>query len=301
MKRAIFILATLFIAFVGTGCNEGKKEIVDIVIPFGFVKNQIVVDVFIDENGPYSMIFDTGVTPSTIDIEIAKRLTLGIDSSQVGFAVGRGSDEIQLMPVQINNLRLHGLQVDRLDAVTLDHKFLGERLGKPLHGILGHSLLKGKIFKIDYQNKEIQFFDSRESLDKTLQNENSIKERFVFQSGDIIPILENLKINDHPFIASLDTGSSLNVEIYEHHFDTYQIEIDTTKTYQITGAQGKAENVHVLIDKFSLADKVFQNIEGGVATVKNKSQLRQGNIGNRFLSQFKVSFDYVNKEVIFEF
>ena len=192
------------------------------------------------------------------------------------------------------------LKVKGIDAVALDLNYLGKPLGKPLHGILGYSLLKDKIFKIDYAGKKIEFFASREALNKSLHNKRYFAEKFVFQEGDIIPVIKNLKIKGRPFIASLDTGSSLHVEIFEHHISRYRIAVDTTARFTITGGQGKAENFHITIDRLSLGDKVFQNLKGGVAKVKNTGQLRMGNIGNGFLKQFKVSFDYVNKEVIFE-
>ncbi len=59
-------------------------------------------------------------------------------------------------------------------------------------------------------------------------------------------------------------------------------------------------NINITIEKFSLGKSAFKNIKGGIASIENTTQLRQGNIGNLFLKQFKVSFDYVNKEIIFE-
>lgn len=300
MKKLPSFTAMLLAAILFCCCKQDERT-ATVAIPFEFVKNQLLVKAYIQDEGPYNLLFDTGVTPSVIDIGLAKQLKLPIDTARSGLASGRGNQKVQLFPAQITQLKLGTWYLDSLEAVTLDQVFLGKALGKPLHGILGYSLMKGRIFKIDYQHREIQFFRSREQLDKTLQDQDAMVEKFIFQEGDIIPIVKNVTLNGKPFLASLDTGSSLSVEIFSHHLQKYAISIDSTKSYQITGAQGKDEQFSIIIDELTLAGRSFHDIEGGVGRLKDTLQLRQGNIGNKFLRQFKqVSFDYQHQEVIFE-
>lgn len=291
----------LFSLLLMLNCTDAKKKQLTSSIPFEFVRNQILVEVFVENSGPYKMIFDTGVTPSSINIEEARKLKVPIDSSNSAFASGRGNAKFKLFPATMTNFKIGSIAVDSLKAVALDNTFISEVLGESVIGILGHSFLQGRVFKIDYESKQIQFYNSPEELSKTFEGKNIIEEEFIYQQGDIIPILKNFKINGKDFIASLDTGSSLSIEIFKHHINNYAIQIDSTKTYEVTGAQGKDKNIEATINEFSLDDVTFYNVECGIASIKNTMQLRQGNIGNGFLKQFKVSFDYINKRVVFEF
>ena len=38
---------------------------------------------------------------------------------------------------------------------------MSERFGKPIHGVLGHSLLSGRIVQIDYPNRILRFYSER--------------------------------------------------------------------------------------------------------------------------------------------
>ena len=43
-------------------------------------------------------------------------------------------------------------------AATVDLSKLSERIGKPIHGVLGYSFLKDRIVQIDYPNSKLRFF-----------------------------------------------------------------------------------------------------------------------------------------------
>jgi len=273
-------------------------------VPFQYVKNQILIETKLESTGQsLYMLLDTGVDPSVIDLKTAEAYDLEVETDDEGEAEGRGSDKVKVYPTVLDELYVGNEKFNAIEALALDMSGLAKKLGSPIHGILGYSFIKGKIFRIDYQNKEIQFFESEEDLEQQL-SDDAIRLSYKTDGEDMIPILGDFKVNGHEFMASLDTGSSLNIQIYRHRLGDVQLdslEMDKLKSSALYGAQGKKETYTTTIDLFELDDVLaFENQELTISTIKNKKQLRMGNIGNRFLENFRVSFDYVNKRVVLE-
>jgi hypothetical protein len=294
MKYKIILRSFLFLSIFS--CI--KKEKFE-VIEFDYIKNQIILSVHIGENGPYNMLLDTGVDPSVIDFETAKDLELPIDTLQPGNGEGRGNDKIVVFPTLITNLKINNQNYGTVDALTMDLKKLGEPLGKKLHGILGYSFLKGKIIRINYNDQIVQIFDSDKDLSKSISDKAYITE-FINDGDDMIPIIDKFEINGKKFIGSLDTGSSLNIQVYMHYREKFDIALDTTKNSEIIGAQGKKAVFNSSVKDISIDKFRFENESVTISTIKNKQQLRMGNIGNKFLDNFIITFDYLNNKVIME-
>ena len=156
------------------------------------------------------MLLDTGVDPSVVDFATAKELKLPIDTLQSGNAEGRGNDKVVVFPTAIEDLNINSKSYGTVEALTLDLKKLETPLGKKLHGVLGYSFLKDKIIRINYDDRILQLIDSKQHLEEII-SENAFVTEFINDGDDMIPILNNFKVNGEYFIASLDTGSSLNI------------------------------------------------------------------------------------------
>jgi len=293
MKNIFLLFSLLILCF---SCK--KKEKVQI-LQFEYLKNQVVLSVYIGEKGPFNMLLDTGVDPSAVDFETAKELRLPIDKSKSGNAEGRGNDKVVAFPTSIENLKLSEKNYGTIEALTLDLEKLGKPLGIKLHGILGYSFLKDKIIRIDYQKQNLQILNSSSDLNKIVSHNAYISE-YITDGEDMIPILTGFEMNGKKFKASLDTGSSLNVQVYMHYHENFKIVLDTLESSQIIGAQGKKKIYKSLVNTFSIGDYEFKNDTIRISTIKNEDQLRMGNIGNKFLDNFIVTFDYINKNIILE-
>lgn len=301
---AIAILMLLFVPAVWSDLSSAgpKKSARSHKVDFNFVKNQIVLSVFIKGRGPFNMLLDTGVVPSAIDLKLAEELSLPLERENAGNAAGRGNDKIEVIPTKIKDLKINRKKYGDIEAVALNLEHLGKHLGMKLHGILGYSLLKDKIMRIDYQNKTVEFFGSRKDLDKKIRG-SAYREKFTFEDSDIIPVVRGVRINDQNFIASIDTGSSLNVEIYSHQLDRLKlgnILDENKKGATIVGGRGKEEVFHSKVGLIRFGPNEFADQEVTISSVKNKDQTRMGNIGNQFLKNFVFSIDYPGREIILE-
>ncbi|MCB0460475.1 MAG: aspartyl protease family protein [Flavobacteriaceae bacterium] len=268
-------------------------------VEFRYIKNQIILPVFINDNGPYNMLLDTGVDPSVIDLQILKEIGVAIDSTDFGKAEGRGEDEVKVFPIVIDQLSIGDKEKHKLETLAMNLSHLGDPLGIKLHGIIGYSYIKDKMFKIDYENHTLTFFNNRNNLNASIRNQFHIV-KFFHDGEDMIPLINDCSVNGFDFIGSVDTGSSLNIQIYKHRLEKFNISRDSVKDSQIVGAQGVKKILKSTVPKVQLGDFIFYDQELSISDIKNKKQLRDGNIGNKFLQNFKVAFDYSNNEIIFE-
>lgn len=289
-------LLILFLAICLFSCKSNDNFE---TIKFQYIKNQIVIPAKIGVDGPFNFLLDTGVDPSAIDFETATELGLPIDQSKSGNAEGRGNEKVVVFPASIENLRLNEKNYGTIEALTLNLEKLGKPLGIELHGILGYSFLKDKIIRIDYQKQTFQIVSSNTELNK-IMSQNAYISEFITDGEDMIPILTNFLMNGKEFKASLDTGSSLNIQVYMHHRENFEIPLDTLESSQIIGAQGRKKIYKSKVNNFSIGEHQFKNDTIKISAIKNKDQLRMGNIGNKFLDNFIVTFDFIDKKVILE-
>ena len=55
-------------------------------VSFEFHRNQLVVPVYVNGKGPYTMIIDTGANPSAIDLATAMEAGVVVDTTRSGYA-----------------------------------------------------------------------------------------------------------------------------------------------------------------------------------------------------------------------
>ena len=67
-------------------------------------------------------------------------------------------------PFHIPLLVLGNLEIRNLATGVVDISPLSERLGRDLDGILGHSLLEGRIVRIDFPGRQLAFLDALPSI-----------------------------------------------------------------------------------------------------------------------------------------
>ena len=192
---------------------------------------------------------------------------------------------------------------DRVAGIARDLERIGIRLG----GILGYSFLKNRSVEIDYQAETLTFFEEP-SADEPCQDRNETNVCFwvPLESNteeDMIPALEAFFINGIPVRVSLDTGSSLALTVNPKTMDSLGIDytIDEGKTVIVRGARGEVERQSGVLASVRIGPFQIENVPA-LFTEENfdVSSPRLGNVGNKILSQFTVTFDYVNSRIVFK-
>lgn len=302
----MFVIAHFSIALwscVALSQSSNNQPIAE--VPFAFDRTSVIVQVKLNGKGPFNMVLDTGSDVATIDLATAKELGLNLKATGQA-ATGGGSDKAQIFSTQIPQVEIGGLASRNVVAVAVDLSKSSQGLGRPLHGVLGYSVLKNRIVQFDYPKRVIRFYSSSPypKVDPTSNNERRVV--LPFRLGDDSPIIDDVYVNGKKTTAVIDTGgggtyfalmpdaiSSLGLEqeMSQAEPDSRGIGVNGL----ITSRKGKIKTLRVGTINIDSPTVIFY--PKGVGKDHRKFG---GAIGNMFLQDYVVTFDYLNKTVVLE-
>lgn len=280
--------------------SEARENFVE--VPFEFIRNQIVVQVKIAGKGPLNMLLDTDTDPSAIDLATARELGLQLGSK--GYQGSGGGTETNLVyPTKLPTVELENITAKQVSAAAIDLTKLSGKLGKPIHGVLGYSFLKDRIFQIDYSASKIRFY--AESPYPGIQNApntvNKIAVAFRYEEDVLI---DSVFINGQKMRATLDTGSSGTFALTPEGVTALGLdeEARNAKAEVAAGYNGEFESKmgalkSVRIGRLAIDSPSVSFWPPGAGHDKKKYQVV---IGNGFFKDYLLTFDFRGKIVVFE-
>jgi len=251
------------------------------------------------------MVLDTGSDVATIDLGTAKDLGLNLKSTG-GQVAGGGSEKPQIFLTQIPQVEIGGLASKNIVALAVDLSKSSQVLGKPLHGVLGYSVLKNRIVQFDYPKRVIRFYSASPypRVDPTSNNERRVV--LPFRLGDDSPIIDDVYVNGKKIKAVVDTGgggtyfalmpeaiSSLGLQQEMSQAEPNSSGVGVNGV--ITSRKGKIKTLRIGTINIDSPTVIFY--PQGVGKDNRKYG---GAIGNVFLQDFVVTFDYLNAFLVLE-
>ena len=290
----------LLIALGSFAQVRGQQPVVG--VPFEFLRNEIIVQVKVNGKGPFNMMLDTGTDPSAVDLATAKELGLKL-SSAGGPVSGGGTDRNLAYETRFPLLEVGALTAKNIRALAIDLSKVGERLGKPLHGVLGHSLLNGRIVQFDYPNHVVRFY-SQSPFPKAAREANTPKRTVLSFRYDDNVLIDDVYVNGKKMVGNLDTGSSGSFNLTPAAISYLGLEEEVSRARVSTSVgynnvsenrEGKVSNVTIGGISVDAPSVIFF----GKGTGRDKEPWGV-NIGNVFLKDFLVTIDYRSKLVTLE-
>ena len=275
-----------------------------VVVPAQESKGILLISASIKGDDSYGAFVDTGVDPSVVDISVARALGLPIDESSSREAEGSGDGQgLRVMRATIEGLSLNGQDFEAIESVAADLSSFGSALNFDLGLILGYSFLRNRIIRFNYPAGEIVIADSQSSLPPAttpVSNAHRIPLRFN-SDEDMIPVFE-IGVGGEAVIVSLDTGKSGGVEFFGSAVDRLELiqVADAGAREMRHGARGGRTVSVGILDAISVGPFAVENAKVSFSEKLPASEAREGNAGNAFLSNFVVTVDYINGEIIFE-
>lgn len=290
---------------VGLGVLMGAAQAAPLDVPFDFSRSEIALTVSV-KGTPLTVLLDTGVDPSVIDLARAESLHLPLDKKDAGEVAGQGSAKSAVAyPSTITGLVIGGRSFKPVEALANDLGALSAHYGAKLDGVLGYSFLKDQTLLVDYAKSRVTFFDNPgqvRSYVKTCKKNWSIPLKdFEDDATPAVPF----RFGTAEGLISLDTGSSGTMTLYP---DT--LKLDGVKAALVengvshgagargtTTAKSYALNLPVGVGPFSSPPGQT------VVLHENKgfSDPRVANVGNKFFANLglKILFDYRGKTLSF--
>ncbi len=129
------------------------------VVPFRLAdekkKPLILIEVWVNNQGPFSFVVDTGATVTVLSPETAQKAGLDLTSGVKDTAHGAGG-QVQASLVSLESLRIGEIEIKDLQAAIMDLTNLKQILGD-LDGVIGYNFLSQFRVMIDYPQRVISF------------------------------------------------------------------------------------------------------------------------------------------------
>jgi hypothetical protein len=158
MKR----LTTILCVFIFSLAARAGEPVKAITVPFELIKSQhMVVQVKVNGQGPFRLIFDTGAPLILIDNKLAKAgdvIPKNFKPPFLSSLLGLPKGEFKVKSLEVGAVKAEGLNVVVMDhpTVTAIAKAVG-----PIHGIVGFPFFSRYRVTIDYQAKEMTFVPTK--------------------------------------------------------------------------------------------------------------------------------------------
>lgn len=293
---AFFLLVFPYISLAqGTfEFHDGRKSE---KISFQYHRNLIIIPLYINGQGPFNFILDTGVNfiiltnPSLKDV-----LHLTILKTIMVRGLGEGKDSkagvVGNLSLQLGKTEGKFFSAAILPAGELS---FSNYVGMTIDGIIGYDLFKSFAIKIDYESETLtitrpeDFRPGRKYLAYPLNIENL---RPYIYTSSVLPSLKELKVKlivdtgaGHPI--SLEPGSDTLIVVPESGLKS---RLGIGLNGPIEGKLGRLPSLN--FNGTKLKDIVCSFPVYPKDAERKLSDSRNGNLGNEILSRFTVVFDY---------
>ncbi|KAF0240522.1 MAG: peptidase A2A [bacterium] len=253
----------------------------------------VLVPTYINGQGPFDFILDTGASTSLLTPSLAEKLGVVCQDEREGLVAG---GKIVLGLGEVNSFSIGQAKVNDLLVGVVDLTDVCQAINADVWGGIGYNYLQNFHIHLNYQKQVLQLTTPINSY--SLSNSiNQIKFRLAHPQRPLIVV--PAMINDTgPYYFALDTGASgtvISVDIAQvlslenKSMETittgggYQLSMPITEVSSLTVGNAKVENLVVVVaDFFAMLSKV--------AGIK-----LHGIIGFNYLKNFIVEVDYLGE------
>lgn len=276
--------------------NSGHKQV---RIPFRLIRNLVVIQLRINDRGPFNFILDTGVglmiitDPLLVDsIGIQNKRTIKLP----GLGEGEAYEAYVTAPLKID---IPGLTSYDVSAAILktDHFGLSNFAGIPVHGLLGYEFFNNLAVKLNfmdstitaYRPKDVRMFRKGSKLPMTVEMHKPYLNALV--------AMPNGTEQQCKLVIDIGAGHPLSLENMIKKNGLPQKFIAANLGVGLTGPiSGFISRIsEVDIGKYRLKDVIasFPN-DYDEEQLSHVTVKRDGNLGIGVLKKFIVIFDYTN-------
>ncbi|MDF2432456.1 MAG: hypothetical protein JWP44_2087 [Mucilaginibacter sp.] len=305
LKKYVPTCVVLLLIFLGCGCFTAKAQYFDlegnkkhVTIPFKVIRDMIVIQLNINNKGPFNFILDTGVglmlitDPKLVDsINISNKRTIKISS------LGEG-DDFEAYITSALKISIPGLVSYDVGAAILkkDHFGLSNYAGIPVHGLLGYEFFNNLAVKVDFADstlsvsrpKDLRLLRKGAKIPLSIQDRKPyINARVTFANGS--------KVNEK-LIVDLGAGHPLSIENIINKQGLPQkfiaANLGIGLTGPINGFLSRIDEVDIGKFKFKGVITSFPVFDKELPGIK-----RDGNLGIGLLKRFTVIFDFADSVI----
>lgn len=267
-------------------------------ISFRYIRNLVIVPLYVNGKGPYNFILDTGVGPTIItDSAIAA----GIDRKKLRpikiSGLGKGPELEALLSNEFS-ARLGRAGISYMPAAVLDEELLGlsNYVGMKISGLLGYYFFKSFTVRISYSGRRIVFYERDpkkeprgERVPLVLINNKPYADIGLELPGQGRMTARVVVDNGASHALSLET---LSGKAFPLPAGTVAANLGVGLSGPISGSLGRTDILQ--LGSFTFRDVVTAYPVYGDTAISTYLKDRNGNMGAEVLSRFNITFDYAD-------
>ncbi|HXH59872.1 MAG TPA: retroviral-like aspartic protease family protein [Fimbriimonadaceae bacterium] len=255
-------------------------------IPIDLSTQRPVIDAYINGDGPFKFVVDTGASQTMVSADLAERLRLPVEGT-VMVTAPNSSGAFRAQVHRIKELRVGDLKFFDVKATSLmDRGFLASLQAD---GIISASDFEDYLVTLDYRHKQIRIepghlpdADGQQVFDYELQH--------------LIPGV-TFEVGGKPVFFHLDTGSPFYVALP----GTMLTSADYEQIPHKVGTAGTVTGGFSVYQGQLAEDVTFGKYVLEKPNVQILDQMPYGNLGYLFFRDYLVTFDYTEMRVKLEF
>jgi len=268
-------------------------------IKFELINSLVLVQVRVNNSDPLWFIFDTGATNTVIDTKRAA--ALGLKAADKIVTTG-SAGQAEAQRVRNVTIQFPGFEITRLTVYTLPIDFFSAHFGVPISGIIGNDIIGRVVAEIDYEKKELGFYDV------TSYRPEAGGQTFSVTLQDQLPMIRTeFELANRRFsgIFEIDTGSTGAIQIntpFVRRHDLVSL-AKQSKKENLGGVGGTAEAIATRLERITLGKYRLANSIVKLSLAKQgdySSRLYDGLLGGQIFRRFKLIVDLSRRRITFQ-
>lgn len=256
-------------------------------IPFEYIDGKIIINVDI-KNKKHNFIFDTGAL-TIISSEL--KGSLNEKKSNVIFEGTDANNSKSRMDLfSTNEMKIDDLKFKNIDFSFADISWMDSRACKKISGIFGANMMNNKVWRIDFKLKTIIVSDK-----VTEGSPQSVSIPFSEENFTHVPTI-NINIRKQNFNVFFDTGAgsgfTLDPRSYQLVKDNNFLIFEGLLSQSLSSISKGERQLDVM--EVEVDNKVLGN------QIVDTSSDSRNLVGTRFMENFLIDLDFVNKKVILD-
>ena len=275
-----------------------ERNVSSVTLPIDLVNNHIYVTGWLNGQGPFKFVLDTGWGTSSITPEVAKRLGLMTRGAQKTIGAGEGTAEIKF--TKVARMRFGGVQLRNL-PLNVTSAFDGKTRDAVSNfgGLIGYELFRRFVVKLDFE---------RQRLILILPSRFSHPERVTtipFKLSNTIPLVR-AEVDGFEGEFLVDSGFPGSVTLYHGFIEKNQLLTKFKPKFEAITGWGIGGPVRAGITRaeiFKVGEETIHDLVVTLSLIKKGTQANSylaGTIGSELLRRFTVTFDYGRREMYLE-
>jgi hypothetical protein len=239
-----------------------------------------------------SFIVDTGADNELIDAAVAKELGLEVEDPHT---VPQPGGTVEMGNVKDARLAIGALAADVPELMAVPLASLTHIIGRPLHGLIGHTLLRRYVVELDYAAQTIAFFDPGSArpggaeIPLHISDSDARVDVELVQGGSVAPAT-----------LELDTGSFDALGLIDRFVRANKL-ADNRPTIEVPGVAigGDTSGYRLRLDRMRLGPFELANVPMGATRTPPTDEpiVFAGVLGAEVLHRFTVGLDYPHERM----